>query len=108
MLLVILAASYGWCRWGAAQQGFSPLIQLGRASLLVYWVHIEFVYGRLSILPKHNVSVRIASFGLLVIFLAMLALALLRTRLKGRGSEILAWLRNPAGGRGYAPRPGSY
>ena len=108
MLLVILAASYGWCRWGAAQRGFSPLIQLGRASLLVYWVHIEFVYGRLSILPKHNVSVRIASFGLLVIFLAMLMLALLRTRLKGRGAEILAWLRNPASGRGYAPRPGSY
>ncbi len=52
LLLVILAAAYAWCRWGAGQWGFSPLIQLGQTSLLVYWVHIEFVYGRLSILPK--------------------------------------------------------
>jgi len=41
MLLMILTASYAWCRWGAGQWGFSPLIQLGQASLLVYWVHIE-------------------------------------------------------------------
>jgi fucose 4-O-acetylase-like acetyltransferase len=69
---------------------------LGQASLLVYWVHIEFVYGRFSILPKHSESIRTASLGLLTIFLAMLTLAFLRTRLKGRGAEILAWLRRPA------------
>jgi len=101
MLLVILAASYAWCRWvigqlRAGQWNFSPLIQLGQASLLVYWVHIEFVYGRFSILPKHVRSIRTASLGLLTIFLAMLLLAFLRTRLKGRGIEILAWLRSPA------------
>ena len=83
MLLVILTASYAWCRWGAAQWGFSPLIQLGQASLLVYWVHIEFVYGRVSILPKHAMGIRGASVGLLIISLAMLALAYLRTRTKG-------------------------
>ena len=96
MLLVILTASYAWCRWGAAQLGFSPLIQLGQASLLVYWVHIEFVYGRFSILPKHSVSLRIASLGLLTIFLAMVLLAFLRTRLKGHGAEMLTWFRRPA------------
>jgi len=84
LLLVILAAAYAWCRWGAGQWGFSPLIQMGQTSLLVYWVHIEFVYGRLSILPKRSVDIRTASFGLLTIFLAMLLLSVLRTRLKGR------------------------
>ena len=83
MLLVILTASYAWCRWGAGQWAFSPLIQLGQASLLVYWVHLEFVYGRASILPKHSVNIRTASLGLLTIFLAMLALAFVRTRMKG-------------------------
>ena len=83
MLLVILAASYIWCRWGLGQWGFSPLIQLGQASLLVYWVHIEFVYGRLSILHKHGVGIRAASVGLLIIFLGMLALAYVRTHYKG-------------------------
>jgi uncharacterized membrane protein len=96
MLLVILTASYAWCRWGAGQWGFSPLIQLGQASLLVYWVHLEFVYGRFSILPKRSVSLRTASLGLLMIFLAMLLLAFLRTRLKGHGAEMLAWFRRPA------------
>jgi uncharacterized membrane protein len=82
MLLVIMTGVYAWCRWGAAQWGFSPVIQLGQASLLVYWVHIEFVYGRVSILPKHAMSIGGASAGLLVITLAMLALAYIRTHAK--------------------------
>src|SRR6266567_2105961 len=73
-----------WCRWGFAQKGFSPIIQLGNTSLLVYWVHIEFVYGRFSILPKKQCSAVQATAGLLTIFLAMLGLSLLRTRLKKR------------------------
>ena len=99
MLLAILAAAYLWCRWGAGQWGFSPLIQLGQTSLLVYWVHIEFVYGRLSILPKRAVDIRTASFGLLTIFLSMVLLSVLRTRFKGRGAESLAWLRKPVKAR---------
>jgi uncharacterized membrane protein len=93
LLLVILSAVYAWCRWGLGQWGFSPLIQLGQTSLLVYWVHIEFVYGRLSILPKRSVGIRQASFGLLTIFLAMLLLSVLRTRLKGHGAELMAWVK---------------
>jgi len=89
MLLMILTASYAWCRWGAGQRGFSPFILLGHASLLVYWVHIEFVYGRVSILPKHAMTINGASVGLLVIFLAMLALAYVRTKMKGREAEVL-------------------
>jgi uncharacterized membrane protein len=96
MLLLILGGSYAWCRWGAGQWGFSPLIQLGQASLLVYWVHIEFVYGRFSILPKRAVNIRTASLGLFTIFLAMLALAFVRTRFKGRGAEIVSWFLRPA------------
>lgn len=96
ILWMILAGCYAWCRWGAAQWGFSPLIQMGRTSLLVYWVHIEFVYGRFSILDKHVQTIPRASFGLLTIFLAMLLLSLLRTRTQGRGREFLARLRGAA------------
>ena len=84
LLLLILCASEAWCRWGLGQWGFSPLVQLGQTSLLVYWVHIEFVYGRVSILPKHSESIRGATVGLLIIFLAMLALSRLRTTWKAR------------------------
>ena len=86
LLLLILAAVYAWCRWGAGQWGFSPFIQLGQTSLLVYWVHIEFIYGRFSILHKRTQSIASASWGLLVIFLSMTLLSVLRTRLKSRAA----------------------
>lgn len=83
MLMLILCGTYAWCRWGAGEWGFSPLIQLGQASLLVYWVHIEFVYGRVSILSKHAQGIAGASGGLAVIAATMLALAYIRTHSKG-------------------------
>jgi uncharacterized membrane protein len=96
ILMAITWLAYGWCRWGLGQIGFSPLIQLGQASLLVYWVHIEFVYGRLSILPKHAESIPMATLGLFVICAAMVLLAMARTRWKGRGGEILSRFRRGA------------
>ena len=88
MLLLLVMIAYGWCRWGPGQWGFSPLVQMGNTSLLVYWVHIEFVYGRFSILPHRSQSILGATRGLLTIFLSMLLLSLLRTRWKGRAG---AW-----------------
>jgi|SRR5271165_4202135 len=96
LLLAIVFLSDAWCRWGFGAKGFSPLIQLGQTSLLVYWVHIEFVYGRLSLLHKRAQGIGAASAGLLAITLMMLALSLLRTRIdwkalvasfRARGSE---------------------
>ena len=82
MLLVLLAIGYAWCQKGFGQQGFSPVIQLGKTSLLVYWVHLEFVYGRFSILRKHECGLGKATIGLVVIFLWMWALSLWRTQAK--------------------------
>jgi len=84
ILLIILFLVYAWCRWGFAQKGFSPIIQLGNTSLLVYWVHIEFVYGRFSILPKGQCSALKATAGLIVIFLSMVVLSVARTNWKKR------------------------
>ena len=93
ILMVLAWAAYAWCRWGLGRIGFSPLVQLGQTSLLVYWVHIEFVYGRFSILPKRAQTIPMATLGLVVIFGAMVLLSLARTRYRGRGGEILAWMR---------------
>jgi uncharacterized membrane protein len=87
VLLIILFFVYVWCRWGLAQMGFSPIMQLGKTSLLVYWVHIEFVYGWLSILPKRQCGILQATTGLIIIFLAMLLLSLLRTSWKNRRAK---------------------
>lgn len=80
VLLAILAAGYSWCRWGLGQRGLIPLIQLGKTSLLVYWVHMEFVYGRFSILPKRSTSIPLATVGLVTIISAMLVVSMFRTR----------------------------
>jgi uncharacterized membrane protein len=93
IVMVILLAGYLWCRWGAGQWGFNPLIELGKSSLLVYWVHIEFVYGGFSILPKRGVGIGTATLGLLTIFTAMTTLAVFRNRFEGRAGEILAYFR---------------
>lgn len=93
ILLGILFLSFAWCRWGLGTVGFSPLIQMGQTSLLVYWVHIEFVYGRFSILTKRAQTIPMATLGLLIIFTAMVLLSVTRTRLRGRGKEILRAFR---------------
>jgi len=126
LLLLILLGVYLWCRltyhpplarvpqlWPVLPKvgeraghlwSFSPMIQLGQTSLLVYWVHIEFVYGGLSILPKRATGVGGASIGLAVIFVAMLLLSVARTSLKGRGSEVAAWIfRRPQKRAAVAP-----
>lgn len=89
ILLILAFAIFAWCRWGWATKGFSPLIQFGKTSLLVYWAHIEFVYGRLSILPKRRSSIPLATLGMVVIFAAMLGLSIWRTRSRRRAAARL-------------------
>jgi len=93
VLCALIAVGYAWCAWGAPRWIFSPVVQLGQTSLLVYWVHIEFVYGRFSLLKKHAQTIPTTTAGLIVIFISMVILSLLRTKLKGHGAEIWAALR---------------
>ena len=95
ILLVILLGCYVWCRWGAGTWGFSPMIQLGQSSLVVYWVHIEFVYGRFSILPKRGMGVLGASLGLLGVFVAMVLLSLANARWKARRKALASGAKAP-------------
>ena len=90
MLLLLVLLAYVWCRWGLGQWKFSPLIQLGYTSLLVYWVHIEFVYGKYSILPHHSQTIAGATRGLITIFLAMLALSIVRTKWIGNVRDLFS------------------
>ena len=43
-----VAASYAWVRMWAPGGHWSPLSQLGRTSLFIYWIHVELVYGLIS------------------------------------------------------------
>jgi hypothetical protein len=95
-VLVVLLLGYAWCRWGVGERGFSPLIEMGKCSLLVYWVHIEFVYGGLSIVPRHRVGIGTATIGLTVIFVAMTVLATIRNRFPRWKPQMAALFRGAA------------
>ncbi len=97
VMMAMLPLGYVWCQWGPGEAGFSPLIQMGKTSLLVYWVHIIFVYGRLSFLRKHQQTIPVATAGIVVIFVAMVLLSIARTRSEGRGAGIRAWFRRTLG-----------
>ncbi|MBZ5522638.1 MAG: heparan-alpha-glucosaminide N-acetyltransferase domain-containing protein [Acidobacteriia bacterium] len=76
MLLIILSLCYLRCRFGESGLKNSPLITLGQHSLMVYWVHIEFVYGRFCILKRQGMGILGATLGLIGITVAMYLLAL--------------------------------
>ena len=96
ILWAILATCYLWSRYAARQHVFTQLVQLGQNSLLVYWVHIEFVYGRFSILPKGKVGIPIASAGLAAIVAAMLILSAKRTWFRHQSIEMLRRFKEKA------------
>jgi hypothetical protein len=69
---------------------------MGKCSLLIYWVHFEFVYGGLSIVPRHRVGIGTATLGLIAIFVAMTALATVRNRVPRWKPQMVAMFRGPA------------
>ena len=81
ILLFLVGAAWLWHRipWS---EGRSPLRQLGRTSLLVYWVHVEIVYGFLTRWARMRLGLVEATVGLALLIAAMVALSL--RRLEGR------------------------
>jgi uncharacterized membrane protein len=93
VVMIILFLGYAWCRWGAGEWGFSPLIEMGKSSLLVYWVHIEFVYGGLSVVRRRVSGIQTATVGLLIICIAMTLLAVARNRFPKWRPQMMALFR---------------
>lgn len=81
VILLIAAGAYLWCLQPAVRD-WSWVRQLGTTSLIVYWVHIELVYGRWFGFWKESLSVpQTVSIAIVVICL-MLALSMGQTRWK--------------------------
>jgi len=88
--LIGMTAGFGffWCR--LVQGRFSLLCQLGRTSLLVYWVHIEFCYGSMVHSLRDRFHVVGAAVLVAMLTALMLGLSLAKTRY---GRPTLDWLR---------------
>ncbi len=79
VVLMILAISYLWMNFAAASRP-SLFRQLGTTSLLVYWVHVELVYGRWFGIWKERLSVGQVIAYTVALMALMTALSLLQTR----------------------------
>ncbi len=60
--------------------GPSALRQMGRTSLLIYWIHLEIIYGQ-YVIPgwRGTLGIQEALLGVAMLALAMLGLSVLRT-----------------------------
>jgi uncharacterized membrane protein len=69
---------FAWCTvWGSR---FSVLRQLGRTSLLIYWVHIELCYGSIVYALRARLTLTGALALVAALTLLMLGLSLAKTR----------------------------
>jgi uncharacterized membrane protein len=78
VIMVLLAVTFLWTHHGAGH-GWSWVRQIGTTSLLVYWVHIELVYGRWFGFWKENLTIAQCSLAALTLILMMIGLSYLST-----------------------------
>lgn len=79
LLVLALPLAYGWLAAGrfvrasvsGRQASWSPLQEFGVASLFVYWIHVEMVYGRPSVAIHHRLTLEqwTLAFALFTAFL---------------------------------------
>ena len=93
---MMLSVAYIWVK-GAATSRAGLLRQLGTTSLLVYWVHIELVYGRWFGIWKEKLTVP----QVLAYTICLIALMTLLSVLRTRGSSIFPFRRSM-----FLPQPG--
>jgi uncharacterized membrane protein len=80
VILVVLAFAYLWTMHSA--NSWSWVAQLGTTSLLVYWVHIELVYGRWFGFWKESLNVSHTIILSIIVIALMVGLSWIRTNWK--------------------------
>ena len=79
-----IAAAFAWTRAFVPRGTRSPLSQLGRTSLFIYWIHVELIYGLISLPLHRSLSLRQACLAYLLFSAGMLACSRAKDRLLER------------------------
>ncbi len=91
VILLTLAFAWLWCEHagiGGGQRRWSLVRQLGTTSLVVYWVHIELVYGRWLGLWHQTFTAGQCILAAVILVLVMTGLSLLRSHEKEIAGKI--------------------
>jgi len=78
---VLLIAMPLACAWGARRRGPSWLEEFGVSSLFVYWIHVEMVYGIVSLPLHRRLTLLQATVGCVLLCLLLFACVRLKNRL---------------------------
>ncbi|HYW47339.1 MAG TPA: acyltransferase family protein [Bryobacteraceae bacterium] len=92
--LLLMALAYLWTRNGG-RESWSWVRQFGTTSLLVYWVHVELVYGRWLWFWKGSLNVPqtvIAAAAVILLMLAISAAKTYRGRMAAALSQMGWWV----------------
>lgn len=97
LMTAAVALAYAWESRPRADR-WSPLRQLGRTSLFIYWIHVEMLYGLIS-LPLHAaLSLPQAALALVLFTAFMLGCSVAKDR-------AVAWWHARRRGRAKRPAP---
>ena len=88
IMLIAVAAAFAWYH-AIVRKRRSPLAVMGQASLFIYWIHVEMVYGLISRPLHRSLPLPHALIAFVLFALLMLVCAEAKTRLTR------AWLREP-------------
>jgi len=82
VMALVLSLTYFWeiAPWRGLIGQWSPIEELGRASLFVYWIHVEMVYGLLSRPLRRNLSLPTAIAADVAFSAFILGLVVLKNR----------------------------
>ena len=97
VVVMLVPLAYAWNR---VFSGYSPLREFGLASLFVYWIHVEMVYGVVST-PLHRqlpLPVALVAF----VFFSLFLFGLVKVK-----DHLVAGSRQRAAGRSPQPAVGS-
>lgn len=75
-----IALAYLWTATFVAAGKWSPLIQLGRTSLFIYWIHVEMIYGLVSRPIHHSLSLTQALLAYVLFAVFMLGCSIAKER----------------------------
>jgi uncharacterized membrane protein len=86
VLTTLIPLAYLWEQRAGAAATWSPLRQLGRTSLFIYWIHVELVYGLLAVATgfKAGLSWGQAWIAFVVFTLVMVVCSILKERVAER------------------------
>jgi uncharacterized membrane protein len=91
VVMLFLTFTFVWTEYAVGAASWSWIRQLGTTSLLVYWVHIELVYGRWFGSRKETLGNVECAVCAVVLVALMLGLSLLRTNWRTIKASAMAW-----------------